>query len=205
MWFYSRQCVRNNQNQIIQKRKSFDFLFIYPLFPPINFPFKNNRLSTANIKGILLCKYAYSLVYQAFSIKMSTSLPNRQLRNSANICGHRDLTSLPNRQLRKMYKNIFNSFIASLPNRQLRKIRILELRVIMASLPNRQLRNFPASPLAKRPSSLPNRQLRKRKLLVKMQIITSLPNRQLRNIFPPCYAKWATSLPNRQLRKIPVY
>ena len=40
--------------------------FIYPLFPTINFPFNNNKLSASNIKGILLCKYDYILVYQAF-------------------------------------------------------------------------------------------------------------------------------------------
>ena len=140
MWFYSRQCVRNNQNQIIQKRKSFDFLFIYPLFPPINFPFKNNRLSTANIKGILLCKYAYSLVYQAFSIKMSTSLPNRQLRKIKSHPFRRLESSLPNRQLRNndicnfLWKN------TSLPNRQLRNLLLCIVANCFPSLPNRQLR-----------------------------------------------------------------
>ena len=142
MWFYSRQCVRNNQNQIIQKRKSFDFLFIYPLFPPINFPFKNNRLSTANIKGILLCKYAYSLVYQAFSIKMSTSLPNRQLRNFESAVEIKMETSLPNRQLRKFRATAQLSSSPSLPNRQLRKYRQCLSRYDLSSLPNRQLRKL---------------------------------------------------------------
>ena len=140
MWFYSRQCVRNNQNQIIQKRKSFDFLFIYPLFPPINFPFKNNRLSTANIKGILLCKYAYSLVYQAFSIKMSTSLPNRQLRNLALPLLRLESSSLPNRQLRNCSKLSHHRKNSSLPNRQLRNRCRQILHVPTPSLPNRQLR-----------------------------------------------------------------
>ena len=140
MWFYSRQCVRNNQNQIIQKRKSFDFLFIYPLFPPINFPFKNNRLSTANIKGILLCKYAYSLVYQAFSIKMSTSLPNRQLRNCNAATCSAVSASLPNRQLRKMAPQKPLQQQPSLPNRQLRNVILRRSMSPGSSLPNRQLR-----------------------------------------------------------------
>ena len=160
MWFYSRQCVRNNQNQIIQKRKSFDFLFIYPLFPPINFPFKNNRLSTANIKGILLCKYAYSLVYQAFSIKMSTSLPNRQLRKhrSAPFCCL--TSSLPNRQLRNCQSRSVKFSKTSLPNRQLRKPKSTKYTIIVTSLPNRQLRNWERTSSRLIRTSLPNRQLR---------------------------------------------
>ena len=161
MWFYSRQCVRNNQNQIIQKRKSFDFLFIYPLFPPINFPFKNNRLSTANIKGILLCKYAYSLVYQAFSIKMSTSLPNRQLRKRLKRNQGNRKTSLPNRQLRNLMRSFHACASSSLPNRQLRNPRQSAHISYRPSLPNRQLRKLPPFWLNTEITSLPNRQLRK--------------------------------------------
>ena len=181
MWFYSRQCVRNNQNQIIQKRKSFDFLFIYPLFPPINFPFKNNRLSTANIKGILLCKYAYSLVYQAFSIKMSTSLPNRQLRNWLCWLPKRSRSSLPNRQLRKLQDKTSGHWRTSLPNRQLRNHYACLIAIKPSSLPNRQLRKLVWWFIVIILSSLPNRQLRKNKDAEKITQDSSLPNRQLRN------------------------
>ena len=166
MWFYSRQCVRNNQNQIIQKRKSFDFLFIYPLFPPINFPFKNNRLSTANIKGILLCKYAYSLVYQAFSIKMSTSLPNRQLRKPRHAVWFFRWPSLPNRQLRKSCRLLERQNPPSLPNRQLRKYFEFDTKKYDASLPNRQLRKSRGRERSPFNPSLPNRQLRKRGVIL---------------------------------------
>ena len=54
--------------------------------------------------------------------QVTTSLPNRQLRNKADNKISAEFSSLPNRQLRKRSALTEDNESTSLPNRQLRKL-----------------------------------------------------------------------------------